>query len=266
MNIILCIKQVINPEIPPGKFRIDSKTMTVTPPEGIPPVINPYDERAVELALRFKEKYGGKITVLTMGSAASAAVVKHALSMGVDDGIALVDPSFENSDSFGIAHVLTKAIQKIGSYDLILCGPQAADWDEGLVGSIIAETLSLPTVTFVKEIDLIENGLKVKRVTLDSSQVFAVSTPALFTISQEVGRPRLPSGWGIISAARKQVPVWSALDIGADLSQLGSGAVQRKLVKLFIAETGRKCEMIQGESVSEAATKLADRLRQVGAI
>jgi electron transfer flavoprotein beta subunit len=266
MNIVVCLKQIPNPEIPPDKFRIDPEAKIVLPPEGIPPIISPYDERAVELALRLKEKNGGRITALTVGSTSSISVVKHALSMGADDGIMLSDQAFEGSDSFGIAHILTKAIQKIGNFDLILCGRQAADWDEGLVGPIIAESLTLPLVTLVMAVDIIEKGLKVKRVTLEAYQIFAVSIPAVLTVSQEVGRPRLPSGWGIIAAARKQVPVWNAKDIGADLSQIGVVAARRKILKLFIPERERKCEIIGGETATEAATKLADRLREVGAI
>jgi electron transfer flavoprotein beta subunit len=266
MNVIVCVKQVPNPEIPPSKFRIDPEAKRALPPEGIAPVISPYDERAVELALRIKEKTGGKITVLTLGDNASANIVKHALSMGADDGIVLTDPTFEGSDSFGIAHVLTRAIQKIGHYDLILCGRQAADWDEGLVGSIISENLSLPVITLAVAIDIVNKEIKVKRVTLDGYQIFAVPLPAVVTVSQEVGRPRLPSGWGIISATRKQIPVWNAKDIGADLSQIGAAAARRKLMKLFIPERERKCEIVQGETAVEAAIKLAERLREAGAL
>jgi electron transfer flavoprotein beta subunit len=266
MNMIVCVKQVPNPEIPPGKFRIDPKAKQAVPPEGIPPIINPYDERAVELALRLKEKHGGKITVLTLGDPASGSVVKHALSMGADEGVILSDQAFEGSDSFGTAYILTKAIQKVGNYDLILCGRQAADWDEGLVGSIIAENLSLPLVTLAVAIDVLEKDLKVKRVTLDGHQLFSMPVPSVVTVSQEVGRPRLPSGRGIIFAARKQLPVWNAEGIGADPSRIGAKAAQRKVIKLFLPERERKCEMIQGETPAEGGMKLAERLREAGRI
>jgi len=162
MNMIVCVKQVPDPEVPPAKFRIDAKTKQVMPPEGIPPVINPFDERALELALRLKDAYGGKITVLTMGSAKSESVVKRGISMGADDGFVLSDPSFQDSDSFGTAHILAAAIQKIGNYDLILCGRQASDWDEGVVGSIIAENLSLPFIALALAIEAADKALKVK--------------------------------------------------------------------------------------------------------
>jgi electron transfer flavoprotein beta subunit len=266
LNIIVCAKQVLDPEIPPAKFQLDSESKRVLPPEGLPPVINPYDAQAVELALRLKDKHGGKIIVLTVGSEAAGSVVKHALAMGADDGVVLADEAFEGSNSFSTAYILTKAIQRIRDYDLILCGRQAADWDEGLVGSIIAENLGLPLLTLAMAIDVAGEELQVKRVTLDGYQVFAIPTPAVVTVSNEVGQPRLPSGWGIISAARKQLPIWKAQDIDATPSQIGAGAARRKLVKLFIPERERKCEIVSGETVAEAAEKLAESLRQAGVI
>lgn len=266
MNTIVCIKQILDPEIPPAKFRLDAESKRIIPPEGIPPVINPYDEQAVELALRLKEKHGGKITVITVGSAVVASMVKHTLAMGADEGIILADEVFDGSDSFATAYILTKAIQKIGDYDLVLCGRQAADWDEGLAGSIIAGNLGLPLVTLAEAVEVADGELRVKRVTLDGYQVFAVPTPAVITVSNEVGQPRLPSGWGIIAAARKQVPVWNAGDIGVDSSQVGASVARRKLVRLFIPERERKCEIIQGETTAEAAVGLATRLREAKVI
>ena len=266
MNIIVCAKQILDPEIPPAKFKLDAESMRVIPPEGIPPVMNPYDEQAVELALRLKDKYGGIITVLTLGEEVSSSMVKHALAMGADQGVLLADKAFNGSDSSSVAYVLSKAIEKVGDYELVLCGRQAADWDEGLVGSIIAEHLGLPLVTLAEAIDVSSGELRVKRVTLDGHQVFSVPTPAVVTVSNEVGPPRLPSGWGIISASQKQIPVWGARDIDADPSRVGAKAAQRRLVKLFIPERKRKCEIIEGETSAEAAVKLAERLIKEGAL
>jgi electron transfer flavoprotein beta subunit len=266
MNMIVCVKQIQDPEIPPAKFRIDPDAKRAIPPEGIPPVMNPYDERALELALRCKEKHGGTVTALTMGGATSVNVVKHAISMGADEGVILSDVAFEGSDSYGTAYILTQAIRKVGNYDLIVCGRQAADWDEGLVGPIIAERLDLPLVTMAVAVDVAGQELTVRRVSLDSSQIFSVPAPAVVTVSQEVGRPRLPSGRGIITAARKQLPVWSAEEIGADRALFGEKAARRSKVKLFLPERERKCSVIQAETLAEAGTRLADKLREVGAI
>jgi electron transfer flavoprotein beta subunit len=266
MNIVVCVKQILDPEIPPSKFRIDPEAKRIIPPEGISYVMNPFDEKAVELALRIKEKYGGKIMVVSLGGSGATNVVKHAISMGADDGVVLSDPLFEGSDSFGVAYVLTKAIEKIGSYDLIICGRQSADWDEGLVGSIIAENLSLPIITLVVSIDVVGNELKIKRVTLDGYQIFLTPSPALVTVGQEVGRVRLPSGWGIISASRKKLSIWNVSDIGADPSKFGVNVVRRKILKLSLPDRERRCEMIEGETPTEGAIKLAERLREAGII
>jgi electron transfer flavoprotein beta subunit len=230
-------------------------------------VISPYDGQAVELAIRLKEKNGGTITVLSIDDEASPKIVRHALSMGADEGILISDEAFVGSDSFSTAHILSQAIKKIGDFDLVLCGRQAADWDEGLVGSIIAEKLGLPLVTLAEDIELDDNSpdnLKVKRVTLEGYQVFALSGPAVVTVSNEVGQPRLPSGWGIISASKKEVPVWNASDIEADASKFGPGTARRNLVKLSIPERKRECEIVEGETAAEAAEKLAERLKEEG--
>jgi electron transfer flavoprotein beta subunit len=266
MNIIVCIKQIPDPEIPPEKFKLDTESNRVIPPEGIPPVINPYDGQAVELALGLKEEHGGKITLLSVGGDTAKSSVKYALSMGADEGILLSDNAFDGSDSFSIAYILTQAIKKIGDYDLVLCGRQAADWDEGLVGPLIAENLGIPLVTLAEEVDFSNGELKVKRVTLEGYQVFSVSIPAVVTVSHEVGQPRLPSGWGIISASQKEIPVWNASDINGDSSRIGTNAARRKLVKLFIPMRERKCEIMEGETPVEASAQLAEKLREKGVI
>ena len=266
MNTLVCVKKIQDPEIPPAKFKLDEKSMRVIPPEGIPPRINPYDEQAVELALRLKEKCGGSITIITIDNDTDPSIIKHTLAMGADEGIILSDEAFEELDSFTTAHILCQAIKKIGNFDLILCGRQAADWDEGFVGPLIAENLDLSLVTLAEEIDAIDGRLKVKRVTLDGYQIFSVPQPAVVTVSNEVGQPRLPSGWGIVSASRKQIPVWTAEDIEVNLSQIRDKEAQRKLVKLFIPEQKRSCEIIDEETPDEAAIALADKLVKTGVI
>ncbi len=264
MDIIVCVKQILDPEIPPAKFRLGADGKKVVPPDGIPPVINPYDEQAVELAIRIKERHGGNISILTIGDESTSRVVKHALAMGADEGIILRDQAFEGSDSFVTAYILSQAILKIKEFDLILCGRQAADWDEGLVGSIVAKNLDLPLITLAESVDFIEGRLQVKRVILDGSQVFAVPPPAVLTVSHELGPPRLPSGWGIITASKKEIPVWDAKHIGAEPAQTGADASRKKLIKLSIPIRKRTCEIIGGEKPEEQATKLAEKLREAG--
>jgi len=266
MNIVVCVKQVPDPEIPPAKFQVDPVEKKVIPPPGVAPVISVFDERAIEAACRLKDKHGAKITAITMGPGKVSDVVKHALSMGADEGVVLQDDAFEDLDSFGTACVLAKAIEKIGEYDLILCGRQAADWDSGLVGSILAETLGIPVVTIAKDIDVVDDKLKVERVLKDGYEVIEAPMPCLVTVTNELGLPRLPSGMGIVMAARKQVPVWTAQDIQSDLSQAEPAGAHTEITSLFVPVQESQCEIITGETSSEAAVKLATKLKEINVI
>lgn len=262
MNIIVCIKQVPDPEIPPAKFKINAETKTVVPPPGVPPVVSVFDERAVEAACQLKDKHGGKITALSMGTGKVADVVKHALAMGADEGFVLQDPAFENTDSYGTAYILSKAIRKIGDYDLILCGRQAADWDQGQVGSILAELLGIPTVCIARKVQMVEGKLRVERVLKDGYEVVEAPVPSLVTVSNELGLPRLPTGMGIITAARKKIPVWTAKDIGVDLGQVEPSGPLNEITSLFIPVREAKCEIIVGKTTAEAAAALAVKLKE----
>jgi electron transfer flavoprotein beta subunit len=259
MHTIVCVKQVLDPEIPPAKFKIDPETKKVVPPAGVPPVISVFDERAVEAALKFKDKNKGKITVISMGSAKAADVVRHALSMGADDGFLLDDPLFENLDSFGTAYVLSKAIQKIGAYDLVLCGRQAADWGAGQVGSILAEVLGIPIVTLACNIEAIGKSVKIKRMVKDGYEVLEVPMPSVITVSSEIGLPRLPGGMGLMMARRKVIPSWKAQDIGAEASKLDKANAHTEVTGLSVPNRKTQCEFIPG-TPGEAADALAQKI------
>jgi electron transfer flavoprotein beta subunit len=263
MNTIVCVKQVVDPEIPPARFRIDPEAKQVIPPPGVPPVISVYDERAVEAACRLKEKHKGKITVISMGSEKAADVIKHAISMGADDGFLLQDPAFENLDSFGTAYVLGKAIQRIGSYDLVLCGREAADWGAGQVGSILAEILGIPVVTRVCDIQAEDKTLSVKRIVNDGFEVLEAPMPSLVTVSSEIGLPRLPAGVRLMMVRKKQIPVWRAQDIGAESSQLDKANAHTEIIGLSVPTRKTECEIITGSTPAEAGVNLALELAKL---
>lgn len=260
MHTIVCVKQVPDPEIPPAKFKIDPETKTVIPPPGVPPVISVFDERAVEAACRLKDKHGGKITVITVGTEKASDVVKHAISMGADEGFLLHDPTFDNLDSFGTAHVLSKAIQKIGSYDLVLCGRQAADWGAGQVGLILAEMLGLPAITLASDIGVTDKKVRVKRLVRDGYEVVEAPMPSLVTVSSELGLPRLPAGMRLMLARKKQIPIWKATDIGADPAELDKARAHTEVTEVFVPVRKVECEMIKAETPAAAATELALRV------
>lgn len=262
MNIIVCAKQVLDPEAPPASFKIDSATNSVIPPPGVPPVISPFDGNAVEAALKLKDAKGGKVTVITLGSNLVRDVVKKPLSMGCDELILLEDPAFQNGDSYSISYALAMAIKKIGQYDLVLCGRQAADWDAGQVGAGIAEFLNLPVVSLAKKIEAVDGKARVERVVADGYEVIETPLPALITVSNELGEPRYATLKGIMAAGKKQPIIWSPSDIGADPSKLGAAGRRTKLLKLFQPVKESKCEVVVGETPQEAAVNLAVRLRQ----
>jgi len=262
MNMIVCVKQVIDPEAPPASFKIDASSNQVVPPPGIPPVISPFDEQAVEAALRIKDAQGGKITAISLGINLLRDVMKKPLSMGADELILLEDEAFIEGDSWSTAHALAMAIKKIGDYDLILCGREASDTNAGQVGSGIAEILGLPTVTLVKKIDITDNKVKVERVTADGYEVIELSLPALLTISNEIGEPRYPTIKGIMAAKRKEPVIWKPADIGVEPSQIGSVGRRAKMLRLFQPVHEGKCEIVEGESPEEAAVNLALKLRE----
>jgi electron transfer flavoprotein beta subunit len=262
LNMIVCCKQVLDPEAPPASFKIDPSTNKVIPPPGVPPVVNPFDEQAVEAALRIKDLQGGKITVLSLGNNLLRDVVKKPLSMGADELILLEDEAFEGGDSWSIALALATAIKKVGEYDIIFCGRQAADWDAGQVGSGIAEILGIPGVTLAKKVEATDGKARVERVISDGYQVIEVTLPALITVSNELGEARYATLKGIMAASKKQPVVWKPADIGLDSSQLGAAGRKTKLLKLFQPVKEGKCEIIGGDTPAEAGTKLAERLRE----
>ncbi len=261
MNVIVCVKQVIDPEAPPASFKIDAATNKAVLP-GVPPVIDPYGEYAVEAALRIKDAKGGKVTAISLGTNLLREVVKKPLSMGADELILLEDPAFVDGDSWSTAYALVMAIKKVGSYDLILCGREASDTNAGQVGPGIAELLGLPSVTLAKKIDITDGKARVERVTADGYEVIEVPLPALITASNEIGEPRYPTIKGIMGAKKKEPVVWKPADIGVQPTEIGAAGRRAKMLKLFQPVRERKVEIMKGETPEEAAVNLALKLRE----
>jgi electron transfer flavoprotein beta subunit len=263
MNIVVCVKQVIDPEAPPASFKIDAATNSVVPPAGVPPVISPFDEQAVEGALRLKDaEAGSKITAISLGTGLLRDVVKKPLSMGADDLVLLEDDAFDGGDSTSTAVALAAAIRKIGEYDLIFFGRQAADWDGGQVGSGVAEILGLPSVTLARKIEVSDGKARIERIVPDGYQVVEVPLPAVVTVSNELGEPRYATIKGIMSAKRKEPIVWTPADIGVEPSEVGAAGRRAKMLKLFQPVREGSCEIVEGESEEEAGANLAVRLSE----
>ena len=259
LNIVVCAKQVVDPETPASAFRIDPESKRVLPAAGIPPVVNGFDENAVEAALQIKESLGADVTVVSVGSGFVMDVMKKPLSMGADNLILVDDRSVEDLDAFATARALAEAIKKVGDFDLILCGRQASDWDNSMVPLGVAELLGLPCVTLAQKIDVEDNGIVVQRALTDGYEVVKAPLPALVTVSNELGEPRYPTLRGIMMAGRKSPTVWSAGDLDLDEAALSP---KLSLEDLFVPVSDQQCEFIEGEDESEAGRNLALKLRE----
>jgi len=258
INIIVCMKQVLDPEAPRSAFKIDPEAKRAIPPKGTPPVLNPFDENALEAALRIKGTQPAKITVISMGAHLARPVVKKSLAVGADELILLEDDAFEDLDSYSSACILAMAIKKVGKYDIILCGRQAADSDAGQVGAGIAEILGIPSITVAQKIEIIGEKVRVERLVSDGYEVIEASMPALVTASNEIGELRSPTVKAVIEAQKKSFTVWNAQDLGVTPSQLR----RTNLLKLFIPVHEGICEIIGGESPEQAGENLALKLRE----
>lgn len=265
MNIIVCIKQVLDPDIPARDFKVDEAAKAVVPPPNVSPVISNFDQYALEAAVQLKEAHGGSIIVLSVGAPDTMDNIKKALAMGCDEAVLLDDDEFSGSDAFGSAQVLAAAIRKIGEekapFDLVLFGRVSSDWSSGATGVAVAETLGIPCVTQVQKIEPSEGGVRVERVLEDGSAAYAVSTPCVLTISNEIGEPRLPTVPGILKASRKQVPSQGASDLALTANGFGEASSREELLLLYVPKHEGACEMVNGDTVEEAAENLAILLR-----
>ncbi|MFC1971273.1 electron transfer flavoprotein subunit beta/FixA family protein [Chloroflexota bacterium] len=258
IRVIVCVKQVIDPEAPVSLFQVDTENNRIIQPKGTPPVLNPFDENALEAALKIKDAQDTMITVLSLGRNLARPVLKKSLAAGADELILLEDETFEDLDSYSAAHVLAHAIKKIGQYDLILCGREAADTDAGLVGSGIAEILGIPSITLAGKIEVNDWKIKVDRVMADGYEVIEAPMPALITVSNEIGELRYPVLKDIMAVQKKEVTVWKA----HELQVTAGGQKRANLYRLFQPVSEGECEIIEAESSEEAAVNLAQRLRE----
>lgn len=258
IKIIACIKQVPDPEAPRSSFKIDPEAKRVIPAKGTPPVLNPFDENALEAAIRIKDVQGAEITVVSMGKYLAKPVVKKSLAAGADRLILLEDAVFEDLDSYSTAYILATAIRKIGEYDLIVCGRQAVDTDAGQVGLGIAEILQIPSITIARKVEVSDSKVRVERVVSDGYEVIEAPTPVLITVGNELGELRPATIAAMMAAQKKPITIWNAKELGVDLSQMK----RANLLKLFIPVHESRCQFIEGESPEEAGSNLATKLRE----
>ncbi|MBN2044701.1 MAG: electron transfer flavoprotein subunit beta/FixA family protein, partial [Anaerolineales bacterium] len=250
-KIVVCVKQV-----PDSAARVVVEDGRISWGDA-PLVINPWDEYAVEAALKQKEAYGGSVTVLSMGKEDEKEAIKHALAMGCDEAILISDPTLAKADGAAAARVLAAAITKVGEVDLVFFGKQAIDSDMGTAPAMTARVLGWPALTLVSTIDQVGDGkVTVQRGTEEGRQVVSGQLPAVLSMTKDYGEPRYPSFMGIRKAARAQVPVWGLSDLGIEAPAVAVSWPE--VMNPPVREITN--EIITGESPQEIAEKLADRI------
>ena len=257
MNIIVCLKQV------PGTtdVKIDPETNTLIR-HGIENIINPFDTYALEEGVRLKEQHGGKVTVITMGPPQAEDALREAISLGADEAVLLSDGAFAGAETWATAFTLSKAITKLGEYDIIVCGRQTIDGDTGQVGPELAEMLDIPFIAYVSQIEEIASeNLRVRRMVEDGHEIIEAILPAIITVTKEINTPRLPSLRGITRSKSASIPTWGIQELGVDKETVGLTGSSTQVIKIVYPQRISQAEMLEGDlenQVDNLINKLKD--------
>jgi electron transfer flavoprotein beta subunit len=257
MHVVVCVKQTPDSA---AKMAVEGGKVSWGD-SGL--VVNPWDEYAIEEAIRLKEKYGGKATALSMGPESAKEALKTCLAMGCDEAILISDPAFKGSDALVTSYVLAKAIEKLGDVEIALFGKQAIDGDTGLVPIAVARRLGWAPLTYsikIAELDPTAKTIRVERLLEEGKQIVTGKLPAVVGTVKDINEPRYPTFMGIRKAAKASIPVWTAADLGCEAARIGTAgsATHWPVIRALPARQGT-VEMIEG-TPEEIAAKLADRL------
>jgi len=257
MHVVVCVKQT-----PDSAAKMGVENGKVTWGEaGL--VVNPWDEYAIEEAIRLKEKYGGKATALSMGPESAKEALKTCLAMGCDEAILLSDATLKGSDALATSYALAKAIQKMGDVDIVLFGKQAIDGDTGLVPIGLARRLGWAPLTYtikIAELDVAAKTIRAERLLEQGRQIVTGQLPAVIGTVKDINEPRYPSFMGIRKASKANIPTWSAADIGCEPEKIGpTGSAMRWPTVYPLPTREGSVELLAG-TPEEIATQLADKL------
>lgn len=258
MHIVVCMKQV--PRDNSVKINAD---LTINA-DGIEQIMNLFDEYAVEEALQWNEKLGGKVTVLSIGPEDWKEQIRRALAMGATDSLLLSDPAFTNLDTFGAARVAAAAIKKLGDVDLVLCGRNSTDDETGAFAPALARLLGWAQLTYVGKVVALESGKIVAERHLEEVvETVEASLPAVATVVKGINEPRYPSLLRIRKVAKVEIPTWSAADLGLSAADLTPAL---NLVNRVPPPPRPKGEVIEGKDAAEKVARLVDKLMEAQVI
>lgn len=258
MKIALCIKQVPDTE---ADVKWDTPKGTLKR-DGMNPITNPFDEFALEEALRTREKYSGEVVAITMGPEKATDILRNALALTVNEVHRLTDDAFAGSDTYATASVLAAAIKKIGNVDIVFCGKQSTDGNTGVVGAELATILGWSPLTYVskvREIDAANKKIVVERSIEGGIEVIEAKLPAVISVIKGINEPRLPNLMGIRKAAKAEIPRWTADDLGIDKAKVGAAGSSTKVVEIAVPPPRGAGEILKGE-LEEIANLVTDKL------
>lgn len=266
MNIIVCLKQILDPEIPARDFRVDAeKREAVRGQANL--VTNIFCENALETALQFREKFGGqgaKITALIFAPESGEDALRKALAMKADQAVLVLNDGHAHPDPLAVAQVLAGAARKLGAFDLVLVGRESGDWGAGQTGGLLAEELGLPCVAFVDHIEKSNDKLVVKRQTDNGWEKLAAQTPLVVTITNnELNVPRIPKTRDIMLSARQPITRWTLEDVGVNAAEIRAGGSYTEVVELAIPVKDVTCEFVSGDTLEQKVEQLAQRIVEV---
>ncbi|NWF87642.1 electron transfer flavoprotein subunit beta/FixA family protein [Candidatus Bathyarchaeota archaeon] len=262
MDIVVCVKHV--PETAEAELKIDSTGKNIEK-TGLVYDINEWDDYALEEAVRIKEKQGGTVTAITIGTEDFDSTLRKCLARGADAAIRLTDPKFQGSDAYATAKILHSIIKNLHC-DLILCGLQAGDDGSAAVGTILAQLLGVPHATMVKKLELCTGTAKVNRELEGGlEEILEIKLPALFAVSTGINEPRYVSIMGIRKAMQKEIKVLGLADTGLTEAYVGEAGSWLKTEKLYVPPVEKQAEFLKG-TPDEVATKIAELLKSRGLI
>jgi len=262
MDIIVCIKRV--PEVAEIDLQVDQTGKGIKT-EGLVFCVNDWDNYAIEEAVRIKEKHGGTVTAITVGSEESEDVLRRALALGADEAVMITDQKTEGSDAYATAKILAAAIKNI-PYTIILAGALADDDGYAQVGASLAELLGIPHATLVTNMEIGEKRVKVRRELEGGlEEALDVETPAVFTIQSGINEPRYVSIMGIRRVAKKEIKKLDLGAMGLAPDQVGTTGSFIVVERIFTPPVGEGAQLLQG-SPDEVATKVTDIFQKGGVI
>jgi electron transfer flavoprotein beta subunit len=248
LNVVVCIKQVPDTEQP---IRVKPDGSGIEE-QGINWILNYYDEHAVEEALRIREKVGGTVTVICVGTQRATEAVRTALAMGADEGILVADPVLNGSDHLSIARVLSKVVGTL-QWDLVLCGRLATDDNASVVGAALAEYLASPQATAISKLEPRNGAAVVEREFEGGAQMLEVALPAVFTVERTINEPRYPTLPGIMKAKRKEIKTLTITELGLTEADVGASAARASLVRFAPPPKRQAGEVVTPDGPHEAA-------------